>query len=371
LAEKVEWKDFPKDLPAEVAPSLSKTPARLVMLLMSALYGTNYGCVKLLGEALDPSLASTLRFLIASSLFLPYLWKAARGNPRLILGGLEIGLYDAVGFFAQAKALETAPASTVAFICALQVVVVPIMNMIGRGKQSPGQLSGALAPALLAVAGVACLELGGSEPPGKGDLWAILQPLLFGFSYLRLETHMSLCNKPGEAAGFTAASLGVVMLFSLAWCGHDFALPLVQQGGFSALQQALWQQLHLAASDWRVVTALLWTGVVTTAVTTYGENIAMKTLDAAESTVIFSTEPLWGTAFAVALLGESVGWNTALGAVLIVAACGYRYLSKRVLTALLVPVQVELSPVASPVSENVLSNASKLLDELVGVAVTP
>ena len=39
-------------------------------------------------------------------------------------------------------------------------------------------------------------------------------------------------------------------------------------------------------------------GIVTTALTAYGENFAMKFLSASESTVIYSTEPLWGTAFA-------------------------------------------------------------------------
>jgi drug/metabolite transporter (DMT)-like permease len=373
------WKEFPGFPPVAPSPSKqdAKATARLVMLATSALYGTNYGCVKLLGEALDPSVASALRFLIASSLFLPYLWKAAKGNPLLILGACEIGLYDAVGFFAQAKALETAPASTVAFICALQVVVVPLLSMgmmgMKRGNMGVRKLGDAWAPAILAVMGVACLELGGSEPPGQGDLWALLQPLLFGFSYLRLERHMALCTAPGEAAGFTAAALGVVTLFSLAWCGHDFVLPLLQQGG-GALQVGLVQQFH-ALADWRVPAALLWTGVMTTAVTAYGENIAMKSLDAAESTVIFSTEPLWGTAFAAAVLGETVGWNTAIGAVLIVAACAYRYTSRKVV-ATVAAAQLTTSGVGvEVVAENVLSNASKLLEELVAISavtsVTP
>jgi drug/metabolite transporter (DMT)-like permease len=76
-----------------------------------------------------------------------------------------------------------------------------------------------------------------------------------------------------------------------------------------------------AFQDWHVAAAILWTGVVTTALTSYGENIAMKKLSAAESTVIYSTEPLWGALFATYALGESLGWNTFLGAALILTAC--------------------------------------------------
>ncbi|CAN0488761.1 unnamed protein product, partial [Ectocarpus sp. 12 AP-2014] len=61
--------------------------------------------------------------------------------------------------------------------------------------------------------------------------------------------------------------------------------------------------------------------LVTTSLTVFGETVAMKKVSAAESTIILSTEPIWGTAFAAALLGESIGWNTGLGAVLIVSAC--------------------------------------------------
>jgi drug/metabolite transporter (DMT)-like permease len=74
-------------------------------------------------------------------------------------------------------------------------------------------------------------------------------------------------------------------------------------------------------NDWHVTAAILWTGVVTTALTSFVENFAMKNLSASESTIIYSTEPLWGTAFAAVTLNESIGWNTVLGAILILAAC--------------------------------------------------
>lgn len=49
----------------------------------------------------------------------------------------------------------------------------------------------------------------------------------------------------------------------------------------------------------------------------------METLSAAEATVIFSTEPLWGTAFAAAVMSEQLGFNSAIGAAFIMTACFY------------------------------------------------
>jgi len=42
-------------------------------------------------------------------------------------------------------------------------------------------------PAVLATLGVGCLELGGSSMPGVGDLWACVQPVMFGLGFWRAE----------------------------------------------------------------------------------------------------------------------------------------------------------------------------------------
>jgi threonine/homoserine efflux transporter RhtA len=110
---------------------------------------------------------------------------------------------------------------------------------------------------------------------------------------------------------------------------------------------------------------LLWTGVVTTALTTFGENIAMKRLDAAESTVIFSTEPLWGTLFSSLALGEMVGWNTAFGAAFIIAACSWRSAGVGAL-ATWTTMQESVAQAVQEVSVNVGANLAQLVQMLLG-----
>ena len=373
------WRKF---IPPDQQPVWT---ARAILLTVSAFYGTNFGCVKLLGDALDPGLAAALRFVIAFSVFSPSLWKVAKSNPSLILGGLEIGVYNSIGYWTQANALRTSSSSTVAFICSLQVIVVPIINAVmdrNKGAATKSAALSSLIPAILAVCGVACLELGGSTLPATGDLWALVQPLVFGFGFWRVEQHMKDCTQPGEAQGFTAASLAVVALFSLAWGTCSFLLPVLSGssghanaiagavattshgGGLEAVQYALAGQWHAIISDWRVLAALLWTGIVTTALTTFGENVAMKQLDAAESTVIYSTEPLWGTLFAAAALGEQVGWNTAAGAAFIIAACSWRSATAGVgfigaVTAMQQSAMIGFEEVA----ENLSANISQLLEK--------
>lgn len=66
---------------------ISISAARAVLILVSAFYGTNFGCVKILGESMDPSTAACLRFTLAAIVFLPNLIKISKENPKLIKGG--------------------------------------------------------------------------------------------------------------------------------------------------------------------------------------------------------------------------------------------------------------------------------------------
>lgn len=110
-----------------------------------------------------------------------------------------------------------------------------------------------------------------------------------------------------------AAQLLTVAVLATGWCAQAGQLPLSLD--------SLLETVFPASGSLAVPISLLWTGLMTTALTVFGETLAMKKVSAAESTIILSTEPIWGTAFAAILLGETVGWNTGLGAVLIVSAC--------------------------------------------------
>jgi len=86
----------------------------------------------------------------------------------------------AIRYFFQALSLETTSASTVAFICSLAVVVVPLIGLVMPRKDDGAAATTEawylpLLPALLAAAGVGSLELGGTEAPGVGDLLALGQ----------------------------------------------------------------------------------------------------------------------------------------------------------------------------------------------------
>ena len=299
--------------PTELTPDQS----RLLLACIAAAYGTNFAVVKSVNDALDPSVASLFRFTLSSAVFLPNVWKY-RKEMDVLKGGALMGIFNGLGYFGQSTALNQGmSASTVAFICSLAVVVVPVLDVLfppESGEKEVEQKDRLLAflPSFISAAGVYFLTgIGEGTETGTGAVGAyaaaFLQPVLFGIAYWLQPKLVQSCKEPGHYLAFTGSSLTAVALGSAGWVlgagGADIGV-----GIGSAIS-------HPAA-----VIAILWTGLATTAGCTLLENVAMKQLTGTESTVIYSSEPLWGTFFGYALLHEAVGIDTAVGAALILGA---------------------------------------------------
>ena len=323
--------------------------ARLLLLGAAALYGTNFSLVKLLGETdMSIGVSSTVRFGMAALATLPWLLmppkqqqeqqdaftslsegarsgaSSSSSSNQVVasftndpataaalsasLAGFEVGLWNSIGYVAQAVGLETTAASKSAFLCSLAVVTVPLLDKFVLGKSLLGrQMTGIV----LALAGVALLELGGENLADlhltSGDVASLLQPIAFGLGFWRMEHAMH--KYPDQANRSTAAQLLAVFLASAVYA------QIVDPNGWHPAE--LWNDLHNPT----ILLGLVWTGVISTALTVYMETVALKTLSAAETTLIFSTEPLWGTAFAALIMHEQLGIDAGIGALLILTGC--------------------------------------------------
>jgi drug/metabolite transporter (DMT)-like permease len=234
--------------------------ARGILLLVAILWGTNFASVKYL-ETLcfhppcvhPPSEAALARFGLAGIVSIPLLISQPM---NVILAGLECGLWVTLGYIAQALALSTISSGECAFICSLTVVVVPMVNAICFGKPIK-KIS--IISAILALSGVGVLEglvdtssLLGIQPAladssemvastastvaatgflgflqkmgiGNGDLLAILQPIGFGVSFIRIEHYVEkFSDVKNRVLTIAAAECVAVGLLSLFWVLYDF-----------------------------------------------------------------------------------------------------------------------------------------------------
>ena len=163
-----------------------RTLGKQILLGLCLLWATNFAVIEQIFEAcpgLHPSLYSLIRFGIASVILLPtYATKLT--DTRLVKNAFTVGVCIFAGYIGQALGLANGSTpEKVSFIASLVVVYVPLLQGFIKRDFSDTVWSSVL----LALIGIAALELGGSSQPSLGDLYALGQPVGFGTSYILLE----------------------------------------------------------------------------------------------------------------------------------------------------------------------------------------
>ena len=280
-------------------------------------------------DKLAPPLVTMFRFLLATIFFIPAFISYFNSKPvdyGAFVGSLELGLYCAVGFIAQAQILQYTSASKAAFSCGLGVIMPPLFDLIHstfKGKSTIDQHNNArknkttmelkdspFVPPLIALVGAAILELHGLNEPAKlSDIYLLITPINFAMCFWKSEKHSR--KYPNHTELITATMLLSVTVITLIWTLLTGTLPC---------DKVSFVQLIKVFYDWKVASALLFTGIMTTAWTSYIEQNVLKVLSAADTTVIYSLEPIFATFFAWVILKEKVSSATLIGAVFIFIA---------------------------------------------------
>jgi drug/metabolite transporter (DMT)-like permease len=279
---------------------------RLFMLLITAVWGSNFAVMKYAVDALPPgegSVFTAARFGLAALTLLPPLF-AQKPSGAVVKCGAEIGLLVAIGYVCQIAALQLGTAAgKAAFICSLNVLVVAVGSAMAAGRMEMKTL----VACGLAISGVGFLELPALDSGfSLGDIVAFGQPITFGLSYMWLEKAMH--DHPDDA--LSLSSLQCLMVFGAALAGASLS------SGMTPLELP-WQDLIQTGP---LQGALLYSAVLATSVTLWAQSIVMKRLSALDVSLILTSEPLFATLCGVLLLHETVGGTDYVGGMLIVAA---------------------------------------------------
>ncbi|WP_041220918.1 DMT family transporter [Deinococcus geothermalis] len=278
----------------------SHTRGLLLLVLVTAIWGSTFAVVKELGTQLPPPVLIAWRFLIAGVVLWPMLAltrskEKSRPAPRsrpLWRDGLILGAWLIAGYGTQTVALQTTGANRAAFFTALSVVLVPVWLTFAQRRPLPMVLWLALP---LAVTGLALLSWEGGALV-VGDVWALACAVTYAGFIIALERAASR----HEVLRFTFAQLAAVTL--LAWVWAVLAAPA---------------QLWPPAAAWG---PLLYLGIAATALTTLLQTVGQRAVSAAEASLIYALEPVTAGLFSFLLIGERIGARGALGGLLVVAA---------------------------------------------------
>ena len=191
------------------------------------------------------------------------------------------------------------------------------------GEDNPAEFDlKQLLPALVAVIGVAIVELkGAGGAPTIGDALSFAQPIGFGTGYLILESLMA--KKPEAALPVSAIKLSVVAIASFVLFEVSPLLAQYQQnGGLVGADLGLTiPNLSPILESPVALGGILYTGLVTTALALWVESIAFAKVPATDASLILTTEPLFAAGCGAIALGETFGSSDYVGAALIIGAC--------------------------------------------------
>ncbi|KAI0564780.1 hypothetical protein FGB62_23g26 [Gracilaria domingensis] len=271
---------------------LSPVSTLFVLNFVTVLWGTQHAVIKSTLDALSPQALNLLRFSLAALLALPSLPAPTKGNENVYKAGLELSLYLFLGYALQAQSLLTTSASRSGFLLYLNVKFVPILGRFLYGR-SISALT--WASAAMALTGTLLLTWDGT-PPNVGDLGSVAAAVASALFILRLESAAQL---PAASVN-SVALLGVTALCGM-WC---LTSPPSQ----------------LIPSNSAEVGAILYLGVVTTALSNYLQTVAQRYISAERAAVVFALDPVYGALFASVWLGERIGTQGIVGAAVIVFA---------------------------------------------------
>ncbi len=259
-----------------------------ILLIVTIIWGTSFPLIKGAVSSLSPAAILATRFAVAALPFTLYLRFL---NLPLLRDGVILGLVIFTTFTIQTIALETTSANHAAFIASFNVILVPLLGQL-LGRQVFLKTFLAAGIAILGI-GVMCWE---SEQIVIGDFLMLIDALLYSIYILKLES-ITLRH---PILPLTAIQLWVITIVSLIWASPD----LVRQ------QEAIGANLGV----------LLYLGLVGTAAPVVFQVVAQRWVNAYETALMYTLEPIFAAVFSFLLLGEKLGIRGVIGATLVLVA---------------------------------------------------
>lgn len=292
---------------------------RVLLAVVSAVYGTNFALGSLMNGALPASAVTAARMTLAAAALAPFAFQIR--SSALLRRAVLTGCCTAAGYVAQSLALVDTDPARVSFLGAATVLWLPLLeagvDKVPMGWRDAPQTWMAAGLCLL---GVGVLELydpaaggiGAMSGIGTGDLLALLQAVGFGTGVF-LSAKM-VREQPDQVLPVTSVLIATTAVLAWIWC-------LSTEGAVAPLLQLVTDGMAGTAPPTALLLAILWTGLVSTSLNFVAEIAALGHVPSSEAAVLLASEPVWAAVFAAALLGETLGLNDYIGGACIICAC--------------------------------------------------
>lgn len=266
------------------------------------------------------------RFALGTVLYLAVLRPRLREFSRAdVLGGLVVGGFYGGGVLLQLLGLQFTLPSVAGFLTSMAVVFTPLGQAILFRRPVGRRVALGV---MLATVGVATMSLpavdagaaatttaAAATPPPLpmlGQALVLASAVLFTGQILALDHFGG--SRPGGPAPADPARLTLVTFAAAAALNAAGALPL----GAASLHRA--EVLAPLWGDWRFTLAMAVLVVLSLVLAMHLMNRYQPAVSPAAAAVIYCLEPVFATAFSVALGSERLVWPTVVGGAAILAA---------------------------------------------------
>lgn len=272
-------------------PRFSK--AEVVLVLITLLWGGTFLLVQHAMTVSGPMFFVGLRFAAAALIVASFSLNVMRELTLVELkAGIVIGAAIMLGYGLQTMGLQTIPSSQSAFITALYVPFVPLLQWLVLGRR-PGLMPGF--GIALAFAGLMLLSgpNGASLQFSSGEIATVVSAIAIAAEIILISAY----GGKVDVRRVTVVQLGTASLLAF--------LMVVPTGE------------RLPDFSWLLVISAIGLGAMS-AVIQVAMNWAQRTVSPTRATVIYAGEPVWAGIFG-RLAGERLPGIALLGAALIVA----------------------------------------------------
>lgn len=264
--------------------------ARATLAGLTLIWGSTFVVIQTALELASPFVLIGVRFVVTALTLLLVYPSSIRRIPHVLASSWRLTLAQFLGFALQTTGLRTTTPGHSAFITALFVVVVPLMETWQARRWPSKRL---LAACLLATVGIVALFMPFEGSWKFGDSLTLLSAIAFAYYIVEL-ARLSRSVEPsdiviGQSIGIAALALPAALLFETP----TLALSV----------QTVWVLGYLA--------------FVCTAFTFIMMTRAQKFVSPTEAAVIYTLEPVIATALSMLLGRESFSLQFLIGAILV------------------------------------------------------
>jgi len=281
---------------------MSRLSANLLLLLAGAIWGMGFVAQQTAMQDLGPFGFIALRFLIASIVLLPFVWRENK-RPKQTLPDLlpihflqfaSIGLCLFAGMAAQQVGLLTITVTSSGFLTGLYVLFTPFLAVL-LFRQWPHPVI--WPAALVAMFGIFLLSGGNLASLQRGDFLTVFSAACWALQVVLIARFVGRTNRP--------LTLSLVQFMITCLLASIIAL-LFESMSVSAIHAAMFE--------------ILYTGIFATGIAFSLQVIGQRYTTAPQAAIFLSSESLFAALFGALFLGERIGWVGLTGCGLIFIA---------------------------------------------------